>query len=155
MEINMSRDIRIANEDDLPAIQILFEQWGKAFQHSIDDQEYVAAVEGKIVGALRLSFENSVFILRGLYIDEKHRGCGLARELLNLAHNELGIAEAYCLCPRSLQAPFVEIGFQQIAGLTAPSFLTDRRDRLRESNGDVILMRRSAGIEVRPITVDD
>lgn len=151
----MSVDVRIANDRDHPAIETLFEQWGQAFRHSIDDQEFVVDVEGEIIAALRLSFEKNTFRLRSLFVDKQHRGRNFARQLLALANKELGIAEAYCLCPRNLASLFGEIGFLEIAGLTAPTFLKDRRDHLRESKGDIILMRRSFDVEVRPITVDD
>lgn len=151
----MSTTIRNASFADYPALNGLYAQWGKAFQHSIDDQYFLAEYGNKLIAAVRLSFENNVFLVRSLYVDKEFRGCGVATKLLGHVNKELGTAEVYCIALGIHQKFLSDIGFQKIAGLTAPEFLTARRDSLKETDGDVILLKRSAGIEVRPILVSD
>lgn len=151
----MSTIIRNANVSDYPALKELYAQWGKAFQHSIDDQYFLAEFGNRLIAAVRLSFENNVFLVRSLYVDKEFRGCGVATKLLGHVNKELGMAEVFCIALGIHQKFLGDIGFQKIAGLTAPEFLTARRDSLKETDGDVILLKRSAGIEVRPILVSD
>lgn len=151
----MSSKARIAKESDHAAIQTLYAQWGRAFKHSVDDLEFVVEEQDHIVASVRLSFENNTFIVRSLFVHENHRGRGFANDILSLIDKELGLAEAYCLCPDYLVPLLAKFDFQKIAGLTAPDFLTDRRDRLQVDDPSVILMKRNCNVQVRPITVDD
>lgn len=151
----MSTIIRNASVADHTALNNLYAQWGKAFQHSVDDQYFVAEYDNKLIAAVRLSFENNVFLVRSLFVDKEFRGCGVATKLLGQVNKELGTAQAYCIALGAHQKSLGDIGFQKIAGLTAPEFLTARRDNLKETDGDVILLKRGNGIEVRPILASD
>lgn len=155
--MNISADIktRVAVDDDLPEIQELYAIWGHAFVYLVNDQTFVAEVNGRIVGAVRLAFEESTFVVRSLFVLKKFRKQGIGKALLEIVEAELGHSEAYCLLMAEQKHLFAHIGFNLITGLTAPDFLVARRDNLNEDNREVILMKRSFGVEVRPLPARD
>ncbi|MFT7472072.1 MAG: N-acetylglutamate synthase-like GNAT family acetyltransferase [Kiritimatiellia bacterium] len=146
---------RVAVDADLPQIQELYAIWGHSFAYLLNDQTFVAEVDGDIVGAIRLAFEDSSFVVRSLFVHQKSRGQGIAIALLKKVEMELGVAEAYCLPFPEQEKLFSSIGFNPIAGLTAPDFLLSRIANLHENNQDVIMMKRSIGVEVRPLPAKD
>ena len=148
-------ETRVAVDADLPQIQDLYAIWGHAFAYLLNDQTFVAEVDGNIVGAIRLAFEDSSFVVRSLFVHQKFRGQGIANALLQKVEMELGVAEAYCLPFPEQEKLFSSIGFNPIAGLTAPDFLLSRKENLHEGNQDVIIMKRSIGVEVRPLPAKD
>ncbi len=152
-----SNDIitRAAIEADLPEIQQLYSIWGHAFAYLLNDQTFVAEVNGRIVGAVRLAFEESSFVVRSLFVVKKYRMLGVAKVLLETVETELGISEAYCLPFPEQENLFSGIGFNPVVGLSVPDFLLRRRESLREANQEVIIMKRSFGVEVRPLPAKD
>lgn len=155
MNVTSSIETRVAVEADLPKIQELYAIWGHAFAYLLNDQTFVAEVEGQIVGAIRLAFEEASFVVRSLFVHKKFRGQGIAGALLHKVETELGVAEAYCLPFPEQKELFSSIGFEPVTGLTAPDFLVSRRENLQESNQQVIIMKRSIGVEVRPVPASD
>ena len=146
---------RVAIDADLPHIQELYAIWGQAFAYLLNDQTFVAEVNEEIVGAIRLSFEDSSFVVRSLFVHQDFRGAGIANALLQKVEMELGVAEAYCLPFPEQEKLFSSIGFNPVAGLAAPDFLISRREILHQSNQDVIIMKRSIGVEIRPLPAKD
>ena len=146
---------RVAIDVDLPHIQELYAIWGQAFAYLLNDQTFVAEVDGEIVGAIRLAFEDSSFVVRSLFVHQDFRGAGIANALLQKVEMELGVAEAYCLPFPEQEKLFSSIGFNPVAGLAAPDFLISRREILHQSNQDVIIMKRSIGVEIRPLPAKD
>lgn len=146
---------RAAVDADLPQIQDLYAIWGHAFAYLLNDQTFVAEVEGRIVGAVRLAFEEANFVVRSLFVLKKYRQQGIAKALLATVETELGHSAAYCLPFPEQQGLFASIGFEPIAGLTAPEFLLRRKENLCENNQEVIIMKRSFGVEVRPLPARD
>jgi len=151
--MNISADIktRMAADADLPEIQELYAIWGHAFVYLVNDQTFVAEVNGRIVGAVRLAFEESTFVVRSLFVLKKFRKQGIAKALLEIVEAELGHSEAYCLLPAQQKHLFAHIGFNLITGFSAPDFLISRRDNLNEEKQEVIIMKRSFGVEVGPL----
>lgn len=146
---------RVAVDADLPQIQELYAIWGHAFAYLLNDQTFVAEVEDQIVGAIRLAFEDSSFVVRSLFVHQEFRGQGIAIALLKKVEQELGVAEAYCLPFLDQEKLFSSIGFTPIVGLSAPKFLISRKENLHLNNQDVIIMKRSIGVEVRPLPARD
>lgn len=155
MIVESSISTRVAVDADLPHIQELYAIWGHAFAYLLNDQTFVAEVDGEIVGAIRLAFEDSSFVVRSLFVHQNSRGKGIANALLQKVEMELGVAEAYCLPFPEQEKLFSSIGFNPIAGLTAPDFLISRKENLHQVNQDVIIMKRSIGVEVRPLPARD
>lgn len=155
--MNSSTEIatRTARTEDYPAIEALFMEWGRAFGKSANDHFFVATLEHQVVGVVNLAFEEPAFIIRSLYVKQDFRNQGVAGQLLRSVEQVLGVAEAYALCTKEQESLGARIGMQAIGGLTAPEFLRARYEQLRESVPDVILLKRSFGLEVRPIQVND
>lgn len=146
---------RVAREADLPQIQELYAIWGHAFVYLLNDQTFVAEVDGRIVGAVRLAFEEATFVVRSLFVLKSYRKQGIAKALLATVETELGHSEAYCLPFPEQEDLFSSAGFQPIAGLTAPDFLRERKQSLSENVQEVILMKRSLGVEIKPLPAKD
>lgn len=155
MNVASNIKTRVAIDADLPQIQELYAIWGHAFAYLLNDQTFIAEVKGEIVGAIRLAFEDSSFVVRSLFVHQEFRGRGIANALLQKVELELGVAEAYCLPFPEQERLFSSIGFNSVAGLTAPDFLISRRANLHEGNQDVIIMKRSVGVQVRPLPASD
>ncbi len=155
--MTVSSDIRtrVAIGADLPQIQELYAIWGQAFAYLLNDQTFVAEVNGRIVGAVRLVFEEANFVVRSLFVLKSYRKQGIAQALLETVGTELGHSEAYCLPYPEQENLFACIGFKPIVGLTAPDFLLSRKENLCENNHEVIIMKRSFGVEVRPLPARD
>ena len=75
----MNADLAIATDADLPEVLNLYERVGYEGGVADEDTTFVARVDGAIVGAVRLSPERGLFVLRGMYVDEDRRGRGHRR----------------------------------------------------------------------------
>lgn len=146
---------RVATEVDHPAIAALYTEWGKSFGNSRNDFYFVTELNNEIVGAVNLAFDDPVFVLRSLYVRADSRNQGIATSLLNAVDAELGIAEAFCLCFSSERPLFEQIGMQEIGGMTAPDFLRERFERIRESEPNVVMMKRLSDVDVRALQISD
>jgi N-acetylglutamate synthase-like GNAT family acetyltransferase len=155
MNVASNITTRMAVDTDLPNIQDLYAIWGHAYAYLLNDQTFVAEVDGQLVGAIRLAFEDSSFVIRSLFVRHDFRGQGIAKALLKQVDAELGISEAYCLSFPNQEKLFSSIGFNPIADLTAPEFLISRKEILHVNNQEVIIMKRSNGVEVRPLPARD
>ncbi len=155
MKIVSNIKTRVAVDADLPQIQELYAIWGHAFAYLLNDQTFIAEVNGELVGAIRLAFEDSSFVVRSLFVHQEFRGQGIANALLQKVEMELGVAEAYCLPFPDQEKLFSSIGFNPVDGLTAPNFLISRKESLHENSQDVIIMKRSTGVEIRPVPAKD
>lgn len=155
MNVDSNIKTRAAIDADLPQIQELYAIWEHAFAYLLNDQTFVAEVDGKIVAAVRLAFEEASFVIRSLFVLKKYRGRGIALALLRQVEAELGVAEAYCLPLPEQQVLFSSIGFVPVTGLTAPNFLIARRENLQQTHQQVVIMKRSFGVEVRPLPARD
>ncbi|MEX0963924.1 MAG: GNAT family N-acetyltransferase [Pseudohongiellaceae bacterium] len=146
---------RMAVDADLPHIQELYAAWGHAFVYLVNDQTFVAEVNGRIVGAVRLSFEETCFVVRSLFVLKNFRMQGIGKVLLEIVESELGQCEAYCLVPQGRQNLFSHIGFSPVTGLQAPEFLLSRKENLRQSSQELVLLKRSFGVQIRPLPAND
>ncbi len=151
----MKISTRTAGPQDYAAIESLYQEWGRAFGQSRNDHFLVAESAGSLLGVINLAFEQPAFVIRSLYVAESARNQGVALSLLRAVENELGIGEAYCLCRQGQEVLGEKISMRVIGGLTAPDFLRARYEQLRETEPGVMLLKRSLGIEVRALRVDD
>jgi hypothetical protein len=65
---------RVSVDADLSQIQELYAISGHAFACLLNEQTFVAEVDGNIVGAIRLAFEDLSFVVRSLFVHQKSRG---------------------------------------------------------------------------------
>jgi N-acetylglutamate synthase-like GNAT family acetyltransferase len=147
--------MREAADADLSQIQKLYANWGHTFVFLLNDQTFIAESNGRIIGAIRLAFEEATFVLRSLFVHEEFRAQGVAKALLEFVDIELGLAEAYCLTLPEKEGLFARVGFQLVRGLVAPDFITSRKENLREGNQEVTIMKRTFGLEIRPLFARD
>ena len=155
MQVATNINARMAADADLQQIKQLYAVWGQAFDYLLNDQTFVVEVDERIVAAVRLAFEEAIFIVRSLYVDKDFRSLGIAKALLEIVEVELGIAEAYCIAFTQQESLFAGIDFQPIVGLNAPDFLISRKENMLLQGHDVICMKRSVGVEIRPLPARD
>ena len=150
-----SIEMREAADADLSQIQKLYANWGHTFVFLLNDQTFIAESNGRIIGAIRLAFEEATFVLRSLFVHEEFRAQGVAKALLEFVDIELGLAEAYCLTLPEKEGLFSGIGFQLVRGLVAPDFIISRKENLRGGNQEVTIMKRTLGLEIRLLSARD
>ena len=150
-----SIEMREAADTDLPQIQYLYTDWGHTFVLLLNDQTFIAESHGRIIGTMRLAIEEATFVLCSLFVHEEFRAQGVAKALLEFVDIELGLAETYCLELSEREGLFARIGFQLMRGLVAPDFITSRKENLRENNQEVTIMKRTLGLEIRPLSARD
>jgi N-acetylglutamate synthase-like GNAT family acetyltransferase len=150
-----SIEMREAADADLSQIQKLYANWGHTFVFLLNDQTFIAESNGRIIGAIRLAFEEATFVLRSLFVHEEFRAQGVAKALLEFVDIELGLAEAYCLALPEKEGLFSGIGFQLVRGLVAPDFIISRKENLRGGNQEVTIMKRTLGLEIRLLSARD
>jgi predicted N-acetyltransferase YhbS len=124
-------------------------QYGQSV--SEEDLLFIAEESGRIVGAVRLSKERGVRVLRGMRVAKDHQPRGIARRLLFRAANAVQGETCYCIPHRHLASFYQEAGFLEVEERTAPPFLVERLARYRSELGlDVMLMRRQPQQPPRP-----
>lgn len=103
-------------------------------------------IRDEIVGAVRLAFEGSIWILRSMQIKPNYQNQGLGRRLLlefKKTIYEKKIDVVYCIPYFYLEKFYGSIGFEKIPEFDAPDLLQQRiRDyRERANETDFIMMQ--------------
>src|SRR5579862_9224624 len=88
-----------------------------------DDVAFLASIEDRPVGAVRLCIENGVMVLRGMMVDPDYQRQGIGKTLLKTLDPSIGIALCYCINPPHLRDFYGSIGFEEIEKENAPFFL--------------------------------
>ena len=107
-----------------------------------EDIGFLATIEDKPVGAVRLSYENNVHVLRGMMIDPEYQRQGIGKELLKAIDPVIGDEQCYCINPPHLKKFYGSIGFGEIKKEDAPSFLVKRLETLTNDELDLVIMMR-------------
>jgi N-acetylglutamate synthase-like GNAT family acetyltransferase len=131
--------IRLAAPADRSRVQEFYRAVGYGREISAADRVILAEEDGKIVGLLRLAFEEGVTVLRGVRVVEALQRRGVGTQLLERTASELGDAACWCIPYRHLTSFYGQIGFREIDPSSAPAFLADRLATYRRERPDVSL----------------
>jgi len=102
----------------------------------------VVAIDGEVIGAVRICMENDVKVLRGMQIKLAWQRKGLGSSMLKFLAKHVDMQGCYCLPYRHLKTFYALIGFEEILPQNAPKFLTERLEKyLSSGNNEVIIMR--------------
>ena len=105
---------------------------------------------GKLLGVARLSDENGVLVLRGMYVEAASQRQGVGGRLLEAAERQIGTRECWCVPFAHLKEFYSRIGFAECAPDSVPGFLDERLREYRNSGHRVIIMKRAAEPGSRP-----
>jgi GNAT superfamily N-acetyltransferase len=114
-------------EKDLKAINAFYTECKYSPGALITDTLFVAKDGKKIVGAVRLCEEESVLVLRGMYVHKDYQRQGIGSLLLNEAAALIGAhSECYLICRPKLTTFYGTIGFVPIDDIRGPTHLKKR-----------------------------
>jgi len=107
------------------------------------DRPFVAvAPDGGIVGVVRLAHERGHTVLRGMFLDEAHRGRGLGTRMLQALVVPIGREPCWLVCGPHLRAFYGRIGFEPVPEAEAPPHLAERARTYVSRHGPIGVMRR-------------
>lgn len=107
------------------------------------DLTLVAKVDGRLVGAVRLSEEAGIIVLRGMRVEPEFQQKGIGRSLLTDCVLHLNRGAAYCLPYEHLVDFYGQGGFVLAQPDALPSFLAARLAGYVSSGQRVLAMPRS------------
>jgi len=133
----------IARAVGLDAVNAFYRQVGYGGAAVPGDDVHVATDDGLVVAAVRLCREETVLVLRGMYVAADRRGRGIGGRMLRHLDSIIGARECWCLPFGHLVRFYGGIGFRVRPAESAPAFLRDRLRRYVEAGRDVTIMMRS------------
>lgn len=107
-----------------------------------DDIVICAETGNIIIGVVRLCREHHTLLLRGMQVEESFQRQGIGKALLQQLDAIIGIETCYCIPYGHLEDFYATIGFEKISDHQAPVFISERAEKYRLKNSDVIIMRR-------------
>jgi N-acetylglutamate synthase-like GNAT family acetyltransferase len=102
-----------------------------------------AKTQDKIVGAVRLSQESGVLVLRGMRIAQSYQRQGIGTRMLWRLSKSIGSRECFCLPHAWLEGFYGIIGFAKLEDGEAPLHLLARLAQYRGKHSQLIIMRRA------------
>jgi len=109
------------------------------------DRILVVRQVGSIIAAAKLSTENEILVLRGMYVSEPLRGQGIGSRLLARVSDEIGFSACWCIPYTHLERFYSRIGFRVRGGMEVPEVLSARMQRYVSAGREVTIMGRPAG----------
>jgi len=107
------------------------------------DTVIIALYKNKIIGIVRLSYENNICVLRGMQIAKEFRRKGIGTLLIKKLNNYIGSNTCWCIPHKWLESFYSQIGFKKIDENKAPLFLLERIIETRKKYPQVIMMLKS------------
>jgi N-acetylglutamate synthase-like GNAT family acetyltransferase len=136
---------REASPDDWSDIREFYRETSYLTPITAADRIFLAELNGRIVGAVRLCSEGGVQVLRGMRVLQDMRGQHIGISLLRTTEEIIGGSPCYCIPHGYLEPLYGKVGFRKVTDELAPPFL---RERLREYQArglNVIIMFRDGG----------
>ncbi|MET0752366.1 MAG: GNAT family N-acetyltransferase, partial [Pyrinomonadaceae bacterium] len=121
--------IRRANADELEKVNAFYKSCGYYASANSEDVAFIAEDENSIIGAVRLSIENEIPVLRGMFVDKKHQRKGIGKLMLFHFEKALPNQDCYCLPYAHLLDFYGIIGFRQIDKSDLPPHLRQRLEK--------------------------
>lgn len=101
---------------------------------------YIALVDNRLVGALRLAPSSDTWLLRSMCIDEQWRHRGIGTYMLREIAPELRRKHCYCFPYSHLEHFYRMAGFERINVQQAPASIAEPFTRYRDRGRDIVLM---------------
>lgn len=140
--------IRRLKNDEFNSAAAFYKLEGYAQAIQKHDRYYAAFYKDNIIGLVRLAFENSTYVLRGMRIKPKFQLFGIGTKLIKLLEEDIGSSESYCIPHGWLDNFYGQIGFKTIRSKPeAPEFLNERLVENQKKYPQLILMKRVGAIK--------
>lgn len=134
---------RPATNSDFRAVENYYEKVGYHNKIGQDEKIYLAEtiLSEQIIGAVRLTYEEQCWVLRGMQISPDFQFFGVGIQLLSelLRKNS---QEIWCLPHKWLANFYGNMGFQVVPLNEGPQFLSDRINQLRVDWPHLIRMKK-------------
>jgi GNAT superfamily N-acetyltransferase len=118
--------VDIARSSEFDRIREFYEMVGYGGGVSAADRALIAWVGGRLAGAVRLSLEVGVIVLRGMQVAPAFQRQGVGRALLAECHAWLDRGPSFCLPYAHLAGFYGEAGFMPAPPEALPPFLAAR-----------------------------
>ncbi|WP_341524751.1 GNAT family N-acetyltransferase [Nostoc sp. UHCC 0302] len=134
-----------AKPQNTKAIKVFYSEcgYGGDLNTLEEDLIFIAQLETKIVGAVRLCSDTGFFVLRGMQVLAKFQQQGIGTRLLQVCTEQLVDQVCYCIPWQHLQSFYQQTGFQEVVPVGVPDILRERFDNYISSGMNVVLMCRS------------
>lgn len=109
---------------------------------SEEDLIFIAQLEKKIVGAVRLCPDKGFFVLRGMQVLAPFQHQGIGTRLLHICAEQLVDRICYCLPWQHLRFFYQQVKFQEVLPVEVPVLLRERFDAYISRGMNIILMCR-------------
>ena len=133
-----------AGENRFAEITEFYKSQGARGRPSPADRLFVAEVEGRIVGAVRLCLEEGLTVLRTMNVTADRQRQGIGRRLLAALVREVGNRECFLLGYTHLESFYGLEGFAKIESRDTPPHLQERLRLYLSEERILIPMRRAA-----------
>lgn len=134
--------VRRAHSDDLPRVARFYAEAGYDGGVTEDDVVFMAEVSGALVGAVRLTREHGVRMLRGMQIVPARRRQGIGRTLLQRLVEAVADEPCFCIPYAHLTGFYGAAGFALAGSRELPAFLGRRLEQYRAEGKNVVAMVR-------------
>lgn len=111
----------------------------------LEDDTYLLAYDDiRLVAIVRVSTEMDQAVLRGMFIDNEYRRKGIGSQMIKelAVFIDKNFDQCFCIPLGHLGPFYQQIGFEKITDQEAPLFIQKRIDNYRQSEMDVLLMKR-------------
>lgn len=136
-------DLELAAPGDLPEVAAFYQSVGYSGVARAEDEIHVGREQGRIVGVVRLCEEESVLVLRGMYVAADRRGQGVGPALLAAVSRGIGERACWCVPYSHLERFYSHAGFRTVDASEAPPFLNERAERYRANGQEVVISHRA------------
>ncbi len=138
-------EIKKLSSNDVNTAASFYQSVGYVQAIQPQDKFFGAYHANEMVGLVRLAFENSHWVLRGMQVKPHFQFFGIGTKLIRLLEKELQNEDCYCLPHGWLDKFYGKIGFKTVESYEGcPPFLIDRITENKKKYPQLILMKRSA-----------
>lgn len=127
---------------DTENIKAFYKQCGYGGDLSEEALIFIAQLEKRIVGAVRLCPNTGFFVLRGMQVLAPFQHQGIGTQLLQACIEQLAEQVCYCILWQHLKSFYQQVGFQEISPIEVPDLLRERFNNYISRGMNVILMCR-------------
>lgn len=139
-------EIRKLSSSDFNTAASFYQSVGYVQAVQPQDKFFGAYHANEMVGLVRLAFENSHWVLRGMQVRPHFQFFGIGTKLIRLLEQDLQNENCYCLPHGWLEKFYGQIGFRIInSAESVPAFLVQRLAENKKKYPQLILMGRNMG----------
>ena len=128
------------NINNLQDVRVFYEKCNYDGGVKQKDCLFLAKINNRLVGVVRLSPEMNVLVLRGMQVLPEFQGQGIGTKLLKSCNDYLVRQSCYCIPWQHLRSFYGQIGFKEISPTELPTFLARRLEKYIAKNMNVIPM---------------